>query len=170
MLLRRQRQTLEDAGELAENIVEYEPYMDPFWRKADVEPHDASLFILDAKAEAAISTKIAKADQARPFIDVSPIAEDCHLDRLRDRPAIFSAGNRCAISIKAITVVSAKIVWAAQSRLQVEGHHLIVFGKSSRVANVKDQGSHAVGEGQIVCRLCGYQVKVCLTTTLIEEP
>src|ERR1700733_15075815 len=105
MLSHPQRQTLEDAGELAENIVEHEPYPDSFWRKANVEPHDARLFVLNPKTDAAISTKIAKADQSRPCIDISPIAEDCHLQHLRDRPAIFRSGSRVTVCIKSIAVV-----------------------------------------------------------------
>src|ERR1700733_8689618 len=159
MLSHPQRQTLEDAGELAENIVEHEPYPDSFWRKADVKPHDARLFVLNPKTDAAISMKIAKADQARPCIDVSSVAEDCHFQSLRDRPAIFRGGNRVTVCIKAIAVVAPQIVWSAESWLQVEGHHLMVFGKSSFVANTKRQGSHAIRERHVICRLGFKEVK-----------
>ena len=45
----------------------------------------------------------------------------------------------------------------------------MVFGKSSFVANAKDQGSHAIGDGRVVGRLCFKEVKVRLITALIEE-
>src|SRR5262249_41798293 len=67
------------------------------------------------------------------------------------------------------TVVSAKIVWSTQCRLQVERYGLRHMRKGGLVANAEDQGSHAVGERQIVCRLGLEQMKVRLIPAAIEE-
>ena len=97
--------------------------------------------------------KIANADQPRPGIDVSTIAENRHLQRLRNRPAILRSRNRVAVRIKAIAVVAAKIVWAAESWLEIEGNCLMVFGESSFVAHAAKtrnlRAGSIVGSGTI---------------------
>src|SRR5262249_38687488 len=104
----------------SEDVVEFHPHLKAFAAFRQVKANELPSPNVEAKADSAVSFKVAEVQLATPGKHFAAVGKQRHVDRVYHMPAILRVQRQAVVVVKAEGVESAKIFRAANGGLHVK--------------------------------------------------